>query len=241
MINHTCFSSLLILTFASLSFFSCTVKAEITIQEPGGKTSATLKTDPAVLKYWKDLADLDSQLPPSPLDKNAFQKMLTEKSHGPAAPLASPEIKEPQAGMVSLGFQVKDWEELQKGLPPLLSIKKNSEGSELTLRLDRKTFRQLTNLTAYGQSPALASLIPEENAQVTTADYRDLLVYLLEPYDPQAARIVDQSSVELRLNFPRPVKRVTGAQSYQDRTVVCRWPLAQVLALEKPLTVSVIY
>ncbi len=166
---------------------------------------------------WKNLRDLDPSLPPDPFAPGLWRGL------GPQAKIV------PTDAGTTLGFGIAEPKKFFPGL-------KASPG-EWDLVIDRATVRKLASMSSWGDSPALDSLIPSPETQVTEADYRDLLAYFLGPnVSSQAARaLIDGSTVQLTLIAPRPVVSAEGAVSVTGNQAVYRWPLVRVLALTTPI------
>jgi hypothetical protein len=197
---------------------ACSLEAKMTLQPTGAVGIESLVTLKAPAKdAWKNLRDLDPSLPSDPFAPELWQRL------GPQARIVST-----NSG-TTLSFVVSEPRKLFPGLKTQLD--------EWDLLLDRATVRKLASMSSWGDSPALDSLVPSPETQVTDADYRDLLVYFLGPnLSSQAAKaLVDASTVQLTLVAPRPLASAEGAVSVTGNQAVYRWPLVRVLALTTPI------
>lgn len=201
----------------TVSLLSCSVQSKITVGPSGAATiEAAITLPPATKQAWKTLKDLDPSLPSDPLEPALWKKGL-----GASASVST-------AGAVTtLGFAVSDVRKLFPGWDPTADV--------WDITLDRATVRRLAGLSSWSTSPALDSLIPGPQTQVTEAEYRDLLVYLLGEPATASGSLVDGSTVQLTVVAPRDIRKAEGAALVSGRTAVYRWPLVKVLVLSQPL------
>lgn len=203
---------------------SCSLQATLTLDPGSTKLAGDFTLSPATKAAWSNLRELDSSLPPDPLDPQLWRHGLGDQARVTATP---------QGGSVDL-----DIPDPRRLFP---SLKSDDHTWDLTI--DRATVRRLLTLTSWGSSPALDSLLPSPETKVTEAEYRDLLVYMLGPGTPESAArvLVDNSTVQLTVVAPGPLVSAEGAASWQGRSAVYRWPLVRALTLERPLRIHLTF
>jgi hypothetical protein len=198
---------------------SCSVDARITLNQSGPTlVEADLTASPQMRSAWSNLQQLDTTLPADPLDPALLKSGL-----GPGSTVVS------DTKGTHLKFSVNP----RKIAPDL----KDDGGWEITI--DRAAVRRLAGMTSWGNSPALDAVVPAPDTQVTEADYGDLLSYLLGP-DADSKAVLNASSVKLTITAPRPIQSAPGAE-INGNTATYRWPLVKVLALEKPISIKLVY
>jgi hypothetical protein len=154
------------------------------------------------------------------------------------AKLANPKVTT-EGKTTTLTFSVPDSRKVIS--TSWFQVTRTDQRTRVLVTLDRKTLRALASLTTWGNSPALATLLPSDAAAVTQNDYAQLLNYLLEPYASDTTSLVAQSMVELRLQLPSPPVSTEGVLSVSGSTLVARWPLIRLLSLETPVTLTAVY
>lgn len=223
-----------------LTLASCTVVANVDLSLSGkAEVVARVSAHPSFLAYWKDLSDLDSTLPTSPVDVVYLKKSLEAQSSKTSPVLTGPTVARQGAETV-VRFTVPDSRNAL-GVPGLIQLLPEGDHTRLIVTLDRKALRSVAALTSWSKSSSLNTLLPAEKAKVTQADYSRLLAYLLEPYDAASSVVVSQSAVELRVKLPSAPMQSEGVAEIQGTTLICRWPLARVLSLETPVTFRALY
>jgi hypothetical protein len=198
---------------------SCTVQTSLVLQADGSaQATAVLKVSPEAQAAWSSLRELDRTLPADPLEPTLLRQGLGPQSRVTKSATET-HIELPIA---HLSRFLSGW---------------SSQGDVWEGSIDRTTVRRWVALSAWGDSPALDSLLPTGKDSVTEAEYRDLLLYLLGPSVSEATgrALLQGSTVQLTLIAPRTVASAPGSLSVTDRTVVYRWPLTRLLTLETPL------
>ena len=230
-------STLLIIVISLLG--SCSVVTRIELADDlSARVATNITASAEFLRYWKDLAELDPRLPISPLDPLVLRASLEAQTKTIPAKLANPKVTT-EGKTTTLTFSVPDSRKVIS--TSWFQVTRTDQRTRVLVTLDRKTLRALASLTTWGNSPALATLLPSDAAAVTQNDYAQLLNYLLEPYASDTTSLVAQSMVELRLQLPSPPVSTEGVLSVSGSTLVARWPLIRLLSLETPVTLTAVY
>lgn len=220
---------------------ACTAKADLWLEDgPGGKFSLDLQVAPALRLYFKDLEELDPAFKQGILNPAAIAASLAEQKA-----LRQTKVTAPTTESLALSGKITDLPSLagpaagKKGRP-LFTLTEKDGTKLVSVYLDRANLRQLLSGTALAQSKALSVLIPKAEAPLTKAEYRELIAYMLEPYDDKIAGVLDKASLDLSLHLPAPVKKAAKGTVKGD-TVTWNLPLLTVFTLEQPLTLEVSY
>ena len=183
----------------------------------------------------------DSEMvPESVFDTEEVERSVGERRGVTVTRIATPAPEELE---LSLSFEdLKAMLAYNAPLPgpasrPLIAF---SGGDPNTLRvhLARDNYRALTALFPILDHPLLVSLGPQQDLEVTDAEYLEMMGFVLGDDGPPA---IEDSTVTVRVEVDGRIIEHDGGELQEDGSLLITIPLIRVLVLDRPLDFTIVY
>ena len=106
----------------------------------------------------------------------------------------------------------------------------------LTFRLSMDNYEQLVPVIPFLADPNFEAFGPLYNQGLSEADYLEMISFML---GDEGVPAIEGSTITLKVETPRPIKRFTGGTKTAERSYEFSFPLIDFLLLAKPITFSV--
>ena len=120
---------------------------------------------------------------------------------------------------------------------PLVSLP-GSDPATLNVHLARDNYRALTALFPILDHPLLVSLGPQQDMEVTDAEYLEMMGFVLGDEGPPA---IKDSTVTVRLVVDGRILEHDGGELQDDGSLLLTIPLLRILVLDEPLDYTVVF
>ncbi len=234
-------AALLALLLASAG---CTVNQQLTLRvDRSGDAQIHVKLEAVFVDYLDTLSEAagDSEMvPESVFDTEEVERSVGERRGVTVTRIATPAPEELE---LSLSFEdLKAMLAYNAPLPgpasrPLIAF---SGGDPNTLRvhLARDNYRALTALFPILDHPLLVSLGPQQDLEVTDAEYLEMMGFVLGDDGPPA---IEDSTVTVRVEVDGRIIEHDGGELQEDGSLLITIPLIRVLVLDEPLDYTIVY
>ncbi|MDE0229350.1 MAG: hypothetical protein OXJ62_10925 [Spirochaetaceae bacterium] len=234
-------AALLALLLASAG---CTVNQQLTLRvDRSGDAQIHVKLEAVFVDYLDTLSEAagDSEMvPESVFDTEEVERSVGERRGVTVTHIATPAPEELE---LSLSFEdLKAMLAYNAPLPgpasrPLIAF---SGGDPNTLRvhLARDNYRALTALFPILDHPLLVSLGPQQDLEVTDAEYLEMMGFVLGDDGPPA---IEDSTVTVRVEVDGRIIEHDGGELQEDGSLLITIPLIRVLVLDRPLDFTIVY
>lgn len=134
-------------------------------------------------------------------------------------------------------FAFKDLERLFRdlgagGRQTLLTLTDTS----MAFSLSMENYEQLVPIIPFLADPNFEAFGPLYNQGLSEEDYLEMISFMLGEEGPPA---IEQSTITLLLETPRPIKTMTSGKKLTPTTYEFSFPLIDFLLLDKPITFTV--
>ncbi len=219
----------------------CSITETLVVKADGsGTTSMHVETTKQFREYVVSIEEVSGQAELARqgkiFDVAALQKDLAARPGITVKKIASPT---PDQLDVDLSFrsvkEVYSSAAKQVSDTGVLTYSESGGRKTLKLHLDRKNFTQLSGAFPGLQGPVFEGLAPQENEQITEADYLDMIQFSLGPDGPS---LLQKSFIDLVVKPEGQIVEQSGG-TLASGAVTFHIPLLRVLVLDKPLDYSV--
>lgn len=222
----------------------CTVNQQITLNvDRSGDAQIHVKLDPVFVDYLDTLSEAAGEsaiLPESVFDIDEVRRSIGERRGAAVTHIATPA---PAELALSLTFEdLKALMVYNAPIPgpasrPLVSLS-GSDPATLNVHLARDNYRALTALFPILDHPLLVSLGPQQDMEVTDAEYLEMMGFVLGDEGPPA---IKDSTVTVRLVVDGRILEHDGGELQDDGSLLLTIPLLRILVLDEPLDYTVVF
>ena len=227
-----------------LAAAGCTVNQQITLHvDRSGDAQIHVKLEKVFVDYLDTLSEAagDSEiLPASVFDTDEVKRAIGERRGATVTNVVTPA---PEELALSLTFQdLKALLAYSAPVPgpasrPLVTLS-GSAPSTLNVHLARDNYRALTALFPILDHPLLVSLGPQQDMEVTDAEYLEMMGFVLGDDGPPA---IKDSTVTVRLVVDGRIVEHDGGELQDDGSLLLTIPLLRILVLDQPLDYTVVF
>ena len=230
-----------------LATAGCTVNQQLTLRvDRSGEARIEVTLEQVFVDYLDTLseaaggADESGLVPESVFDTEEVERSIGERRGVTVTHIATPA---PEALELNLAFEdLKAMLAHNAPVPgpaasPLLTFS-GGEPNTLQVHLDRHNYRELTNLFPILDHPLLVSLGPQQDLEVTDAEYLEMMGFVLGDDGPPA---IEDSTVTVRVVVDGTIIDHDGGELQEDGSLLVTIPLIRVLVLDRPLDYTIVY
>lgn len=234
-------AALLALLLASAG---CTVNQQLTLRvDRSGGAQIHVKLEPVFVDYLDTLSEAagDSEMVP----ESVFDTEEVERSVGERRGVTVTHIATPTPEELELNLSFEDLKAMlayNAPVPgpasrPLIAFS-GTDPSTLRVHLSRNNYRALTALFPILDHPLLVSLGPQQDLEVTDAEYLEMMGFVLGDDGPPA---ISDSVVTVRVEVDGVILEHDGGELQEDGSLLITIPLIRVLVLDQPLDYTIVY
>lgn len=227
-----------------LATAGCTVNQQLTLRvDRSGDAQIHVRLEPVFVDYLDTLSEAagDSEMvPESVFDTEEVERSIGERRGVTITHIATPT---PEELALSLAFEdLKAMLAHNAPVPgpatsPLITFS-GSDPNTLRVHLDRNNYRELTNLFPILDHPLLVSLGPQQDLEVTDAEYLEMMGFVLGDDGPPA---IEDSTVTVRVVVDGRIVEHDGGELQEDGSLLITIPLIRVLVLDRPLAYTIVF
>ena len=227
-----------------LATAGCTVNQQLTLRvDRSGEAQIQVRLAPVFVDYLDTLAEAagDSEiLPESVFDTEEVRRSIGERRGATVTHVATPT---PEELALSLTFEdLKALLAYHAPVPgpasrPLVTLS-GSGPATLRVHLARDNYRGLTALFPILDHPLLVSLGPQQDLEVTDAEYLEMMGFVLGDEGPSA---IEDSTVTVRIQVDGRILEHDDGELQEDGSLLITIPLLRILVLDEPLDYTVVY
>lgn len=203
-------------------FLSCSSQVDIELLANGeALVNAKSSVEDFFLEYWKDLRELDSSLPESPIDSEAIQQNIRLKSDVQL-------LENRTRGLTNTTLlRLRNWTKF------LTEEFKNKPG--VVINATNLDIPVTINLFfATGVEPFSQMINPE----LSVAEIERELSAALQEYSRNPLDSVRKSSISLTIKAPRPLRSTNGSRLADGRSATWTFTLAQIIKGDRRISLS---
>ena len=227
-----------------LATAGCTVNQQLTLRvDRSGDAQIHVKLEPVFVDYLDTLAEAagDSEI----LPESIFDTEEVERSIGERRGVAVTQVATPTPEELALSLTFDDLKGLLARNTPVpgpagtaLITLSGSGPSTLRVHLDRDNYRELTSLFPVLDHPLLVSLGPQQDLEVTDAEYLEMMGFVLGDEGPPA---IEASAVTVRVAIDGRILEHDGGELQEDGSLLITIPLLRILVLDEPLDYTIVF
>ena len=226
-----------------LATAGCTVNQQLTLRvDRSGDAQIHVRLEPVFVDYLDTLSEAagDADLVP----ESVFDTEEVERSIGERRGVTITHITTPTPEELALSLTFDDLKAMLAHSAPVpgpaaspLITFSGSSPSTLRVHLDRYNYRELTNLFPILDHPLLVSLGPQQDLEVTDAEYLEMMGFVLGDDGPPA---IEDSTVTVRVQVDGRIVEHDGGELQADGSLLITIPLIRVLVLDQPLDYTIV-
>ena len=229
-----------------LATAGCTVNQQLTLRvDRSGAARIEVTLEQVFVDYLDTLSeaaggDESGMVPEAVFDTEEVERSIGERRGVTVTHIATPA---PEALELNLAFEdLKAMLAHNAPVPgpaasPLLTFS-GGEPNTLQVHLDCHNYRELTNLFPILDHPLLVSLGPQQDLEVTDAEYLEMMGFVLGDDGPPA---IEDSTVTVRVVVDGTIIEHDGGELQDDGSLLIAIPLIRVLVLDQPLDYTVVF
>ena len=227
-----------------LATAGCTVNQQLTVRvDRSGDAQIHVKLEPVFVDYLDTLSEAagDAELG----TESVFDTAEVERSIGERRGVTVTHIATPAPEELDLNLEFDDLKAMLAHNAPVpgpasrpLMTFSGSNPSTLQVHLDRDNYRALTALFPILDHPLLVSLGPQQDLEVTDAEYLEMMGFVLGDDGPPA---IEDSTVTVRVVVDGTIIDHDGGELQEDGSLLVTIPLIRVLVLDRPLDYTIVY
>ena len=227
-----------------LASAGCTVNQQLTLRvDRSGEAQIHVKLEPVFVDYLDTLSEAagDSEMvPESVFDTEEVERSVGERHGVTVTHIATPTPEELE---LNLSFEdLKAMLAYNAPVPgpasrPLIAFSDNDPNT-LRVHLSRDNYRALTALFPILDHPLLVSLGPQQDLEVSDAEYLEMMGFVLGDDGPPA---ISDSVVTVRVEVDGAILEHDGGELQEDGSLLITIPLIRVLVLDQPLDYTIVY
>lgn len=222
--------------------FSCSMENEAVLEPDGsGEISFHVVMQPFLVDYIKEMSDLAGEGTKGPgnsvFDLEKIEKDLEEKPGVVVRSLDTPNPRE-----LNGRFTFSDVEAIFKSEKLLsqtgaVTYDRSAGRSKFTLYITRENFPQIAGLFPEDSKTFIDMFGPQENDDITRAEYLDMMEFAMGEEAPSAIR---RGTISITVRVNGTIVSQKGGNRKGD-TVVFTIPLLDALLLHKPLEYEIVF
>ena len=229
-----------------LATAGCTVNQQLTLRvDRSGDARIEVTLEPVFVDYLDTLSEAAGGAESGLVPESVFDTEEVERSIGERRGVTVTHIATPTPEALELNLAFEDLKAmLAHNAPvpgpaasPLLTFS-GGEPNTLHVHLDRHNYRELTNLFPILDHPLLVSLGPQQDLEVTDAEYLEMMGFVLGDDGPPA---IEDSTVTVRVVVDGAIIDHDGGELQEDGSLLVTIPLIRVLVLDRPLDYIIVY
>ena len=227
-----------------LASAGCTVNQQLTLRiDRSGDAQIHVKLEPVFVDYLDTLSEAagDAELG----TESVFDTEEVERSIGERRGVAVTGIATPSPEALDLQLEFDDLKAMLAYNAPVpgpasrpLMTFSGSNPSTLQVHLARDNYRALTALFPILDHPLLVSLGPQQDLEVTDAEYLEMMGFVLGDDGPPAIR---DSTVTVRVVVESTIIEQDGGELQEDGSLLITIPLIRILVLDQPLEYKIVF
>jgi hypothetical protein len=223
-------------TLAILTFSSCVVTENLSIQQNGsGSSTADIGVQDFFISVLKDFSDLSSQT-------DAHTTVMDASMHNLSSALekgkTTSNVKFTKTDNNNYVGNF-DFAQLNALITDLGGDKDQTlltlDGTTLKFYLDINNYNQLVKVIPFLSDPNFETFGPAYNQGMSEKDYLDMISFMLGDEGPDAIR---NSTITINIKAPAPITFCSGGTKVDATTFRFQFPLIDFLLLNKPMQFS---
>ena len=227
-----------------LATAGCTVNQQLTLRvDRSGDALIQVKLDQVFVDYLDTLSEAagDAELgTESVFDTEEVKRSVGERRGVTVTGIATPSPEE-----LDLQLEFDDLKAMlayNSPVPgpasrPLMTFS-GGNPSTLQVHLARDNYRALTALFPILDHPLLVSLGPQQDLEVTDAEYLEMMGFVLGDDGPPA---IKDSMVTVKVVVDGTIIEHDGGELQEDGSLLITIPLIRVLVLDRPLEYTIVF
>lgn len=223
-----------VLTLALL-LTGCTVSQHLNVATTPSKAEFTFNVEEFFVDVLEDFSDFSSDKSDQPIMDEAIDEFEALLSSAPSTTAVA--MKKIGTNAWNGTFAFSDLEKLVRdlGAPQNQQLLKTTPYS-VTFYLTLDTYDQLVPIIPFLADENFEAFGPLYNQGLSAEDYLEMISFMLGEEGPPA---IEQSTITLLLETPRPIKTMTSGKKLTPTTYEFSFPLIDFLLLDKPITFTV--
>jgi len=231
----------------SLSFFSCSVNQQITLNADGsGRVSSSVFLEDFFISTLRDLTDL-SNSGDGGRDRLAPETIRDELRMNPY--FSNVSVDRPRKGEYrgNLSFtHIEDLFSIPGTVPSENILRYEKTGPDLyklSISINQRNFQQIFQLFPMLQDPGFQYFLPEQS--ISEAEYREMLYFIFEDSEGVSEQtlksLINAASLDLLIQVEGSIIDQKGGQMLNSSTMRITLPLIKLLLHKDEITYSLTY